>query len=334
MKNEIKIIAEIAQGFEGNFTQSKLLIKAAAKAGADAVKFQLVYADELATIDYKYFPLFKKLEMEQAKWKYLKDYALSLGSKLILDVFGKKSLKTAVNIGIETIKVHGTDITNLALLNEIATSSIKKIILGIGGAHWGEIENAIKILKSKSLTLLCGFQGYPTKTEENHIARMNVIEEKTKGIHTDFEMGFADHPGESKINSTICLVAIGAGARTLEKHITLGKVMEMEDFESALNPDEFQDFVKQIKIGEKALGHLIDNEDFGMSSAEKDYRKGIRRDVVANKNISKGEIFNERNTALKRTAKTNTIKQLELVIGRKSKNLIKKNQPIFKKDID
>ena len=94
MKNEIKIIAEIAQGFEGNFTQSKLLIKAAAKAGADAVKFQLVYADELATIDYKYFPLFKKLEMEQAKWKYLKDYALSLGSKLILDVFGKKSLKT------------------------------------------------------------------------------------------------------------------------------------------------------------------------------------------------------------------------------------------------
>ena len=47
MKKDIKIIAEIAQGFEGNFTQSKLLIKAAAKAGADSVKFQLVYAEEL-----------------------------------------------------------------------------------------------------------------------------------------------------------------------------------------------------------------------------------------------------------------------------------------------
>ena len=52
MKNRLNIIAEIAQGFEGNFEQSKLLIKAAAKAGADTVKFQLVYADELATADY------------------------------------------------------------------------------------------------------------------------------------------------------------------------------------------------------------------------------------------------------------------------------------------
>ena len=59
MKKDIKIIAEIAQGFEGNFTQSKLLIKAAAKAGADSVKFQLVYAEELSTTDYKYFKLFK-----------------------------------------------------------------------------------------------------------------------------------------------------------------------------------------------------------------------------------------------------------------------------------
>ena len=71
MKNELKIIAEIAQGFEGNFEQSKLLIKAAAKAGADAVKFQLVYADELATVDYQYYSLFKELEMEEVQLKSL-----------------------------------------------------------------------------------------------------------------------------------------------------------------------------------------------------------------------------------------------------------------------
>ena len=55
----MKIIAEIAQGFEGNFEQSKLLIKAGAKAGADAVKFQLVYVDELATENYIHYSLFK-----------------------------------------------------------------------------------------------------------------------------------------------------------------------------------------------------------------------------------------------------------------------------------
>ena len=146
-KNDLKIIAEIAQGFEGNFEQSKLLIKAAAKAGADSVKFQLVYADELATVDYQYYTLFKELEMEEAQWKWLKDYADSLGTQLIVDVFGEKSLATAQNIGINTVKVHGTDVTNLGLLEAISTSSIEKVVLGVGGAYWGEIEQAIKRFK-------------------------------------------------------------------------------------------------------------------------------------------------------------------------------------------
>ena len=90
MKNKLNFIAEIAQGFEGNFEQSKLLIKAAAKAGADAVKFQLVYADELSTADYQHYQLFKELEMEEAQWKSLKDYASSQGIQLIVDVLVKK----------------------------------------------------------------------------------------------------------------------------------------------------------------------------------------------------------------------------------------------------
>ena len=144
MKNKLNIIAEIAQGYEGNLEQSKLLIKAAAKAGADEVKFQMVYADELSTVDYKHHSLFKELEMSDAQWKLLNDYALSFGTKLIVDVFGLKSLKTAQKININTIKVHGTDVTNLALLEAIAISPIKKVILGLGGAYWEEIEKAIK----------------------------------------------------------------------------------------------------------------------------------------------------------------------------------------------
>ena len=332
-KNNFKIFAEIAQGFEGNFEQSKLLIKAAAKAGADAVKFQLVYADELATADYQYYTLFKELEMEESQWKSLKDYASSLGTQLIVDVFGEKSLAAAENIGIDTIKVHGTDVTNLGLLEAITSSSIENVILGVGGAYWCEIKKALEVLKNKNLVLLCGFQGYPTKTEDNHIGRMNVIKEKANAIHTSFQMGFADHPGEEQFASTICLVALGAGAEVIEKHLTLGKVMEMEDFESALNPDEFQAFVTQLKTGNNALGNFIEEEDFGMSEAEKIYRKNVRRDVVALEEITQGETLNAQNLTLKRTAKKETIKRLELVLGKTVKNTIQKNQPVLTKDI-
>ena len=59
----ITVIAEAAQGFEGDPFVARLLVKAAAAGHADMVKFQLVYADELATPEYAYYGLFKQLEM-------------------------------------------------------------------------------------------------------------------------------------------------------------------------------------------------------------------------------------------------------------------------------
>ena len=94
MKNKLQIIAEIAQGFEGNFEQSKLLIKkAAAKTEADAVKFQLVYADELATKDYQYYALFQGLEMEVEKWRALNEYAHHFRNKVYRGRFWRTKLK-------------------------------------------------------------------------------------------------------------------------------------------------------------------------------------------------------------------------------------------------
>ena len=330
----IKIIAEIAQGFEGNFDQSKLLIKAAATSGADFVKFQMVFADELATKDYEYFKLFQSLEMDKNKWEYLTNYANELGIKLVVDVFGTNSLNTAESIGIKTIKVHGTDITNIGLLEAISTSSIENVILGVGGSLWSEISVAINILQKKSLTILCGFQGYPTKAEDNQINRIRVIEKKVSKIHSNFQMGFADHPSEEKFFSTFSIIAMGAGATVIEKHLTLAKVMELEDFESALNPDEFCSFVSQIRIGEKALGSFVDTQDFGMSSAEREYREKVRRDVVACKNIKKGERLSSKNIALKRTSAKKTIKQIESVHGKTVNTTIAKNKPILKSNLE
>jgi N,N'-diacetyllegionaminate synthase len=63
MNNKIGIIAEIAQGYEGNTKLTELLTTGAIESSADAVKSQLVFADELATPDYNYYDLFKSLEM-------------------------------------------------------------------------------------------------------------------------------------------------------------------------------------------------------------------------------------------------------------------------------
>ena len=59
------IIAEAAQGYEGNPEIAKLLVIAAAKAGADAIKFQIIYADDIAVPNYQYYNLFKQLDIAQ-----------------------------------------------------------------------------------------------------------------------------------------------------------------------------------------------------------------------------------------------------------------------------
>ena len=145
---KVEIVAELAQGFEGCFEQAKLLVRAAAKAGANAAKFQLVYADELATPDYQYYDLFTDLEMTDDQWSDVKSLCDSYDIELILDVFGKKGLKVAEKLHLKTIKLHATDINNIGFLSDISESSIERIMVGTGGAYVDEIKRAVDVLGS------------------------------------------------------------------------------------------------------------------------------------------------------------------------------------------
>lgn len=328
-----EVIAEIAQGYEGNSKQASLLILAASKANCDAVKFQLVFADELATPDYKYYSLFKSLEMNDEDWKTLVSYSKGLGIKLYLDIFGYQSLKLAEELQISGIKLHGTDIANLALLNAVAKSSIQLIILGAGGAYLDEIQTALKILKQKNVVIMLGFQGYPTPIETNQISRVSAVLFQFKTQYPNLQVGFADHENpESPLRYAVAATAIGNGATIVEKHLTLGRNMALEDFESALNSDEMHEFVQIVKKCSLALGSKQDENDFGMSIQEKDYRNLIRRHVVAGKDLPLGRTINASDVVLKRTSSINPILDLNLIYNKTLINKVLANNPITLND--
>tara|TARA_B100000886_G_C20351650_1_gene461126 strand:+ start:68 stop:1057 length:990 start_codon:yes stop_codon:yes gene_type:complete len=325
----MKIIAEIAQGFEGSLTQAKLLLKAASSSGADIAKLQLVYADELATQDYIYYKLFKNLEMSFKQWKELHEYSKELKIELDLDIFGKKSLKLAEKLCIDGVKLHGTDITNIGLLKLVSKSKIKKIYLGAGGSNLDEIEHAISILKNKKIILLLGFQSYPTPDCDNQISRITYL--KKRFNNKKIEIGFADHANSnSSLSITLAAAALGAGSTVIEKHLTLGKVMKLEDYESALNPDEFSNFTKTIKLCFKALGSTSKSNDFDMSKSEKVYRKMIRRHVTSSRDIKKGTVISAEDLVLKRTSSKNYISDINKVINKIITKDITKDSAIIK----
>jgi N,N'-diacetyllegionaminate synthase len=331
----VQIIAELAQGFEGSPEQARLLLRAASSSGANAAKFQMVFADELATSDYKYYQLFQSLEMSDEVWKGLADYSKELNIELHVDIFGERSLKLAEKIGVSAIKLHGTDIANLGLLNHVKNSSIKKVLLGAWGGYFSEINQAISILPGKEVVILLGFQGYPTPDDANQMARIRLLTETYKINYPTVSIGFADHASpDGLLSIALPVLAMGIGATTLEKHLTLGKSMKLEDHESALNPDEFLEFTQTVRNCEKAIGNFVEVENFGMSQSEEDYRKMIRRHVVANRNLLVGESIGSADLVLKRTSSDRAITDLHVMYQKILRRTVDRNSPIILDDID
>jgi sialic acid synthase SpsE len=324
---KLKIIAEAAQGFEGKYILAKKLMMAAIRAGSDCIKYQLVYADELCTRDYVHYKLFKSLELKDQQWKSLKNLSKNNKIELQFDIFGPKSLELSEKLGIKTIKIHPTDISNNVLLDLLSKSKIKNIILGIGGAHYNEIIFALKKLQHKKIILMFGFQNYPTPTEKNQLQRINLLKKKlSRDYKKKIQYGFADHEYSNTIlRYLIPATAVGIGFTLIEKHITLKTKRKLEDSETALYPKEFKIFCNAMRKSFQSLGDYKDDIFFGMSKEELNYRKVVRRHVLASKNLEKGHILKGEDLILKRSPEKKAIKDISLVIGKKLRKKILKD---------
>ena len=326
---KIKFIAELAQGYEGKFSQACELIKGAKLAMADFAKIQVVYADELATNDYKDYKIFKSLELNKHDWKKIFRYSQKLEIKLIAEVFGRKSLETAKFMGVDFLKLHPTDINNFNLISEIKKLNPKKIFIGIGGAKKNEIKLCLEELSGFKVVLLHGHQVLPTPNHDLNIARISKILSYFKNVNKNYDVGIADHvvPGD-KDQITIIAMAIAAGALYVEKHLTTNRVFELEDYQSALNPDELRELIKKCKNLKKIFG----NDNFYLNRSEKKYRELTRRVPLTKKNLNKGSIIDSSNMVFKRSLLITDIKDINSVFGKKLKRKILKNKVLYKKD--
>lgn len=330
----MKTIAEIGQGFEGNKELGKILAKSAGKAGASLVKFQLVFADDLCVPDYKYYDLFKSLELSIEDWLEIKAVTEENGANLLVDVFGPLSVQFAKKMEVKSIKFHPTDINNFELLDQIKDIELDEFILGVGGASIKEIELFVsKFNMSTKLVLMHGYQGYPTPNEDNQISRIQYLKNYFQKDYPEIQYGFADHV-VSDVNYSVVLnsMALAQGATYFEKHFSFGICVELEDFESSIQPDEFKYFVETLKNAQGAFGKTVPAEFFGMSKAEQGYRSYVRRNWLADRDIRKGERLSHENMCFKRTSQESEVELIEL-LGKKVHAEIAKGQIIQLKDL-
>jgi N,N'-diacetyllegionaminate synthase len=331
MKNKIEIIAEIAQGYEGNEKLTNLLTRGAIASNADAVKFQLVYADELATSDYEHYQLFKALEMKKSVWIDTCKQIHDAGKKVYFDVFGLFSLDIAKQVGADGVKLSTTEFYNNALFDS-AIVQFDTLYLSVGGILIEDIDKKLSTLSVEQVDKIClmyGFQSEPTPLEQNNLGKLRLLKQR----YSNFKIGFMDHSDGALDDAYyLPLVAMGTGVNAIEKHITLDRELEIEDYISGVTPSEFIKFVHLVRRFEPVLGL----DSLALTEQEEAYRNKATKSVVALSNLDAGDVLTLDTVALKRCSKPITkhsILEIEQAIGKTLKIDIQINSPITKEDL-
>ena len=138
----------------------------------------------------------------------------------------------------------------------------------------------------KKIVLMTGFQSYPTPLNQLRLNRIQKLRDVFLSDKSKIRVGYADHSlPDSRECVGLCAMACALGATVIEKHITLGEVMKLEDYESAVNPDKFADLINSVQGLLPALEHKSSVDGYSMGSSERAYRTKMRRNVVSRKSL-------------------------------------------------
>lgn len=259
------IIAEIGTSHEGSRQKALELIHAAAEAGADAVKFQWVYADEilhpntgfvsLPTGKIPLYERFKQLEAGPAFFSAMQEEARRLGMAFVCSPFGTRSLKELHELKPDYIKIASPELNHYPLLHELKNLNDGShaeeripVILSSGVSSLADIEKALAVTGTCNVTLLHCVTSYPAPPQEYNLRLIRNL-----AAITGTECGVSDHSLDPVL---VPALSIAMGATMIEKHITLSRQTQGLDDPVALEPEQFAQMVLAVRQAQAAVRHF------------------------------------------------------------------------------
>jgi len=328
-----KIIAEVAQGYEGEANYCALYVRAAAKAGADAVKFQVVFADDLSEPGHEYYELYQSLEMAPSVWREVREQADKLGIEFVIDIFGEQSLAVARDCKPDGIKLHASDFFNRSLLWD-SFALATQVFVSVGGIAGEEIDQLVdevtKMGQRDRLVLLTGFQAEPTPIARSNLLRLKTLRERHAGV----QVGYLDHAqGDSEDQTHLSVMAMTLGADWIEKHITLSRYLEFEDYISALEPDEFAVYMATLNRLDPAFG----DGDMTLSEDERRYRGKSVKKLLTARQLAAGQQLEITDLVFARTGRVDVFEGFHdpaMVIGKSLSCALEAREPLLAKHLN
>lgn len=330
------VIAEAGVNHNGDVALARRMIDAAVEAGADIVKFQafktekeisrfamLAPYQQASSDAANQYDLCKALELPHSAFAELKDYSTERGIGFLCSAFDFDSIDFLVDdLKVEALKIASGEITNFPLLDRIAQKGVG-VILSTGGSTLAEIGEAVERLQRfgcPELALLHCVSNYPAVHDQ-----LNLKAVTTLAREFSLPTGFSDH--SQGVEASIAAVALGA--RVIEKHFTLDRHLPGPDHLASAEPDELHRLVAGVRLTQASLGDGVKRA----MPCELANVPLIRRSLVANGALKRGDRLTREMVDVKRPAEGIDPRQIDEAIGRELRRDLDYDQPITWDDL-
>jgi len=332
------IIAEMSGNHNGNLDRALELVKAAANAGAHALKLQTYTADTI-TLDCKgglfditdpnslWFGrnLYELYGEAHTPWEWHKEifnYAKSLGMEAFSSPFDETAVDFLEGLNVPAYKIASFESNHIPLLKKVAETG-KPILISSGTSKINELYESISYLKecgAKDITIFKCTSTYPATAENTNVNTIPVLQ----NIFPNCIIGLSDHT--MGIGASVAAVALGA--RVIEKHFTLDRSEGGVDSAFSLEPSELKNLVVETERAFLSLGQVqLDTQKVETISRQ------FKRSIYAQKEINIGDEFTIENLKVIRPGDGLHPKYFEGLIGKKAQRKITKGKPLAFEDL-
>jgi N,N'-diacetyllegionaminate synthase len=315
------VIAEAGVNHNGDLGLARRLVEAAARAGADAIKFQTFSPAALATESAPKAAYQQSADADgESQLEMLKRLVLSREAHEVLmadcrerrllflsSPFEEGSADLLDELGVLAFKIPSGELTNLPLLAHIAAKG-KPMIVSTGMATEDEVGAAVEAIRAAGnprIILLHCTSAYPARPEDVNLRAMSTLASRF-----GCPVGYSDHT----TGIEIALAAATLGACVLEKHFTLDRSLPGPDHRASVEPAELTAMVRGIRRVQAALG----TGEKRPVAAESDTAAVARKSVVAARDIPAGAVLTEELLAIKRPGTGLPPAERPRVIGRRA----------------
>lgn len=345
-KDEVYIIGEIGQNHNGSVDIAKLIVELVSRDVKEPhfdLALKPMNAVKLTKRDLK-----EELTESQMNMAYTSAHsfgatygehrdALELNDEEHFEVYkyaksrGLDFVETLCSLGClsllklftpDYLKVASRDLTNLPLLAAMAETKIP-IILSTGMAGKKELDDALATITKyhSEIGILHCVSQYPTHPNNLNLNTIKYLQKN----YGDYVIGFSDHT----IGISAPVVAVGMGARIIEKHITIDRNMKGTDQAGSLGPDGVYRMIRDIRVAEKWMGV----EDLYIEEGVQAAKFKLERSIAAKNDLEVGHVIKEEDLHLLSPGDGFKWVQKDEIIGKKITSKVPKNELIYPKSV-